>query len=216
MKKVHITSLGCAKNLVDSEVIAGQLRQRRHTLVKNPHEAQIIIINTCGFIHDAKSESIQAIFEALDLKREDPEKKVYVAGCLTERYRQEISSEIPEIDAIFGTESYQQILNQLGEDTYDPKNIYQFRELSTPPHYAYLKISEGCDHSCSFCAIPKIRGKHISRPMNDILKEAEILAEKGVKELLLVSQDTSYYGKDLYKKPMIVQLLESLANGKSQ
>ncbi len=211
MKKVHITSLGCSKNLVDTEVLRGQLKYRNFSFTEKPDDAELIIINTCGFINDAKSESIQAIFEALKLKQGDRKKQVYVTGCLSERYKTELTEEIPEIDAIFGTEDYARILENLGEEKFHAEEMYQLRDMTTPKHMAYIKISEGCNHTCSFCAIPGIRGKHRSRSMEDIQSEARILAEKGVKELILVSQDTSYYGKDIYQKFEIVELLRRLA-----
>jgi ribosomal protein S12 methylthiotransferase len=212
MKKVHIASLGCAKNLVDSEVLAGQLKLRNYTLTNNPSDAELIVINTCGFIEDAKKESIQAIFEATEMKNSDGGKQVFVTGCLSQRYKDELTAEIPAIDAIFGTEDYENILYRLGENSYHPEEIYKIRELKTPNHFAYLKISEGCNHSCAFCAIPGIRGKHRSRQIDAILTEARILAEKGVKELILVSQDTSYYGKDIYHKTKIVDLISKIAD----
>jgi ribosomal protein S12 methylthiotransferase len=209
--KVHITSLGCSKNLVDSEVLAGQLRLRDYTITSEPEDAELIVVNTCGFIEDAKKESIQAIFEAIDIKKSGKSKKVFVTGCLSQRYKDELMQEIPAIDAIFGTEDYKNILNELGENNFHPEEMYKIRELTTPNHFAYLKISEGCNHSCAFCAIPNIRGKHRSRHIEDILSEARILADQGVKELILVSQDTSYYGKDIYHKPRIVELLAKIA-----
>jgi ribosomal protein S12 methylthiotransferase len=211
MKKVHLTSLGCSKNLVDSEVLAGQLNLRSYIITEQPEKADLIVLNTCGFIQEAKSESIQAIFEALELKKTDQRKKVLVTGCLSQRYKQELTLEIPEIDAIFGTEDYIKILEWLGEDRFQAEEMYQVRKLTTPKHFAYVKISEGCNHTCSFCAIPAIRGVHRSRTIDSIVSEARMLAEKGVKELILVSQDTSYYGKDIYGKPKIVHLLETLA-----
>ncbi len=210
MKKVHITSLGCAKNLVDSEVLGGQLKHRKYDLIHDPDKADVIIVNTCGFIEDAKKESIQAIFEAVELSR-DNHKKVFVTGCLSQRYKEELRDEIPEVDAIFGTEDYENILKTLGEDDYHPEDMYKMREMSTPGHFAYIKISEGCDHTCAFCAIPGIRGKHRSRSIESILAEAEMLARKGVKELLLVSQDTSAYGRDISRRPQPVQLMKQLA-----
>ena len=211
MKKVHITTLGCFKNQVDSDVLSGQLQNRDFEIIENPDEADVIILNTCGFIEDAKKESIDAIFEAVELKKTDSNKKVIVSGCLSQRYKSELKNEIKEIDGIFGTEDYKGILSALGNSDFDADNLYNIRNLSTPTHYAYLKISEGCNHKCSFCAIPLIRGKHKSRTINDILKEAEILADKGVKELILVSQDTSYYGKDKYGQQKIMELLVNLA-----
>ena len=214
MKKVHITSLGCVKNLVDSEVLAGQLKIRNYIITNNPEDADLIVVNTCGFIKDAKKESIQAIFEALELKQKSGDKEVFVTGCLSQRYKQELNAEIPEIDAIFGTEDYKNILNTLGEDQFHAEEMYKIRRLTTPTHFAYLKISEGCNHSCAFCAIPKIRGKHKSRHLNDIIAESEMLAGQGVKELILVSQDTSYYGRDLYHSPQIIQMISQLAANK--
>jgi ribosomal protein S12 methylthiotransferase len=211
MKKVHITSLGCAKNLVDSDVLGGQLKHRNYDLVDNPENADVIIVNTCGFIEDAKSESIQAIFEAVDITR-NSEKKLYVTGCLSQRYKNELRAKIPEVDAIFGTEDYENILKSLGEEDFHPENMYKMRDLTTPGHFAYIKISEGCDHICAFCAIPGIRGKHRSRTVESILEEAETLAAKGVKELLLVSQDTSAYGRDIYDRPKTVDLIKNLAD----
>ena len=169
MKKVHITSLGCAKNLVDSEVLAGQLKLRDYKITPEPSDADLIVINTCGFIEEAKKESIQSIFEAIDLKKGDKGKQVFVAGCLSQRYKEELTAEIPAIDAIFGTEDYESILTRLGENNFHAEEMYKIRELTTPQHFAYLKISEGCNHSCAFCAIPGIRGKHRSRKIEDIL-----------------------------------------------
>jgi len=214
MKKIHITSLGCAKNLVDSEVLGGQLKRRDYKLTSNPSDAELIIVNTCGFIEEAKKESIQAIYEAIELKNEDKAKQVFVTGCLSQRYKEELTNEIPAIDAIFGTEDYERILGCLGENNFHPEDMYKMRDLTTPGHFAYLKMSEGCNHSCAFCAIPNIRGKHRSRSIEDILAESKILADQGVKELILVSQDTSYYGKDMYKKSMIVDLISKIADEK--
>jgi len=211
MKKIHITTLGCSKNTVDSEVLMGQLQTHHFRLVENPQQSDVIIINTCGFIEEAKEESIQAIFEALRLKKDDPAKKVFVAGCLSQRYRKEIEREIPEVDAVFGTEDYHQILKNLGVKHTAVDNLIRFRKLTTPRHLAYLKISEGCNHTCSFCAIPGIRGKHRSRSIESLVQEAGLLAENGAKELILVSQDTSGYGMDLYGKQRIIELIEELS-----
>jgi ribosomal protein S12 methylthiotransferase len=212
MKKIHITTLGCSKNLVDSEVLAGQLETNHFEVIDQPEESDILIINTCGFIEDAKEESIQAIFEALELKNEDPAKKVFVAGCLTQRYRKEIEKEVPEVDAIFGTEEYGAILKTLGTKHAAVDNLNRMRKVTTPRHFAYLKISEGCDHSCAFCAIPGIRGKHRSRTIESLVDESKKLIDRGTKELILISQDSSYYGKDLYGKPKMMQLLDELQN----
>ncbi len=177
MKKIHVTTLGCSKNTVDSEVLMGQLEANDFQIINDPQDADVLIINTCGFIQDAKEESIQTIFEALKLKERDPAKKVYVAGCLTQRYRKEIEKEIPEVDAVFGTEEYRAILNALGKKHAAEDNLHRMRKLSTPRHYAYLKISEGCDHTCAFCAIPGIRGAFRSRTMDSLVDETKKLAE---------------------------------------
>jgi ribosomal protein S12 methylthiotransferase len=211
MRKIHITTLGCSKNTVDSEWLAGYLQTNNYEIVDEPENAQVLILNTCGFIRDSKEESIQAIFEALELKKEDPTKKVFVAGCLSARYRSEIEREIPEVDAIFGTEEYDAILKALGRGHSAVENLHLTRKLSTPPHIAYLKISEGCDHSCAFCAIPHIRGKHRSRNKKTLIEEARLLAKQGVKELILISQDTTAYGRDIYGKQEIVSLVRELA-----
>jgi ribosomal protein S12 methylthiotransferase len=217
MKKVHITSLGCPKNTVDSEILAGLFQNRGFVLSEDPQLSEIIIINTCGFIRDAKEESIQAIFEALDLKKKDKDKKVLVIGCFAQRYREEIVKEIPGIDGIFGIEDYKNILDRLDGDNFshsdafaETDNIYNRRILSTPSHYAYIKISEGCNRSCSFCAIPSIKGRQRSRTIDLILSEASVLAKYGVKELIIVSQDTSSYGIDIYGKYTIIDLLQEL------
>ncbi len=211
MKKIHVTTLGCSKNTVDSEVLMGQLESNDYQVIASPEEADVLIINTCGFIQDAKEESIQAIFEALKLKERDPAKKVFVAGCLTQRYRKEIEKEIPEVDAVFGTEEYNAILRTLGKKHAAEDHLYRMRKLSTPRHYAYLKISEGCDHTCAFCAIPGIRGKFRSRTIESLVDETKKLAEYGAKEILLISQDTSSYGKDIYGSRRIVDLVQQLA-----
>ncbi len=210
MKKIYIATLGCAKNLVDSEVLGGQLSANRFQLVGQPDDADILIINTCGFIEDAKDESIRAILEAVEYKKDEPAKKVLVAGCLSQRYKTELQNEIPEVDGYFGTEDFGAILASLGRNHAASDQLYRQRQQLTPPHFAYLKISEGCNHTCAFCAIPGIRGAHRSRTIESLRDEARILAQRGIKELILVSQDTSYYGKDNYGKQSIVRLLEEL------
>lgn len=210
MKKIHVTTLGCPKNVVDSEHLLGLLKINDFQISQTPEESDVLIINTCGFINDAKEESIQAILEALELKKSDPHKKVFVAGCLTQRYRKEIEQEIPEVDAIFGTEEYAAILKALGKAHAAMDNFHRTRLITTPRHYAYLKISEGCNHTCAFCAIPGIRGKHKSKPIEQLVEEATVLAANGTRELIVVSQDTSYYGKDLYGEQRIVPLLQAL------
>ncbi|HID38518.1 MAG TPA: radical SAM protein, partial [Calditrichaeota bacterium] len=210
MKKIYIATLGCAKNLVDSEVLGGQLTVNQFQLIEKPDDADILIINTCGFIEDAKDESIQAILEAVQYKKENPTKKVLVAGCLSQRYKTELQNEIPEVDGYFGTEDFTAILASLGRSHAAIDQLYRQHHRLTPPHFSYLKISEGCNHTCAFCAIPGIRGAHRSRTIESLLEEAYILARRGVKELILVSQDTSYYGKDNYDRQSIGRLLTEL------
>ncbi len=210
-KKIHITTLGCSKNIYDSELLMGQLQTHRAELVDEPDEAEVIIINTCGFIDLAKQESIDAILEAEQLKKEDPSKKIVVCGCLSQRYQKELKSEIRSVDAFFGTEDFANILNYLNYTSdVSPDHLYEKRLLTTPGHYAYLKISEGCNHTCSFCAIPLMRGRHRSRAMENIVHEARQLARQGVKELIIISQDTTFYGLDLYGSQQIVPLLKQL------
>jgi len=170
-----------------------------------------LIFGSDAFIESAKKESIQAIFEALQLKEHNKDRKVFVTGCLTQRYKDQVRLEIPEVDGVFGTEDYGSILRALGDNSFHPEDMYRMRQTTTPAHFAYLKISEGCNHSCAFCAIPGIRGKHRSRTMESILREAEELAVRGVRELILISQDTSYYGKDITGTQQIVSLLEQIA-----
>jgi len=211
MKKVHITTLGCSKNVVDSEVLLGRLLEEGHVHTEAPEDAEVIVINTCGFIEDAKKESIQAIFEAVDLKKKDKDKKVIISGCLSQRYHEELKNEIPEADAIFGTEDYDRILDAIGKSHSAAVNHNLIRKLTTPSHFAYLKIAEGCDHSCSFCAIPGIRGKYRSRKIEDIVQEAKFLVDQGVREIIIISQDTSYYGVDLYGKQKILTLIDEIS-----
>ena len=210
-KRIHITTLGCSKNVYDSEMLIGQLRLRQADLVDAPEDAEVVIINTCGFIDLAKQESIDAILEAEQLKREDPSKKIIVCGCLSQRYGEELKEELTVVDAFFGTEDYQNILKFLDySPEVSPTFLYENRQLSTPGHYAYLKISEGCNHTCAFCAIPIMRGRHRSRPMEHIIEETKHLAENGVKEVIIISQDTTFYGVDLYGSQKIVTLLHHL------
>lgn len=199
--RVAVISLGCAKNLVDTEVLLGKLVKGGAKLVNDPSKADVIIVNTCGFIQQAKEEAIDTILDWADGKR-----KVVVMGCLVERYREEMKKEFPEVSAFFGTESWDQIIQYLGLKEVKSSE----RVLTTPPSYAYLKVAEGCNRTCSFCAIPLIRGRHRSKPLEDLLEEARNLAERGVKELCIVSQDTGYYGKDLYHRKALVQLLKKL------
>lgn len=210
--RVNIITLGCSKNLVDSEVLSGQLRANdiavKHESKKNDHD--IVIINTCGFIDKAKEESINTILHQVKLKNAGNLNKVYVTGCLSERYRHELEAEIPEVDAWFGTFEMPLLLKKLNADY--KKELLGERLLSTPSHYAYLKISEGCNRTCSFCAIPLMRGKHNSKPMEILVKEAEGLVRKGVKEIMLIAQELTYYGLDIYKKRMLPDLLKKLAD----
>ncbi len=210
--KINIITLGCSKNLVDSEVLMGQLSTGKYEIVhdSNDQDAGIVIINTCGFIHDAKQESIETILQYVRAKEEGRLKNVFVMGCLSERYKKDLEKEIIGVDQYFGVNDLDKILGRLGIET--RKDLVGERLLTTPSHYAYLKISEGCDRSCSFCSIPLIRGKHQSRPMEELFREAEILAGKGVKELILIAQDLSYYGLDLYKEQKLKDLVNGLAS----
>jgi len=207
-KKIHILTLGCPKNLVDSEILMRKLKNK-FQIVEKPEKADLVVVNTCGFIDSAKQESIEKIFEMVELKEKGKVESIYVMGCLSERYKNELEKEIPEVDKFFGVEKFEEILNTLGvPDRYE---LLGERELLTPKHYAYLKISEGCDNPCSFCAIPLIRGKHISRPIEEIIKEAKKLAWKGVKEIIIIAQDTTYYGLDIYGKRKLPELLNRLS-----
>ncbi|MFZ1281639.1 MAG: 30S ribosomal protein S12 methylthiotransferase RimO, partial [Ignavibacteriaceae bacterium] len=207
--KVSVITLGCSKNTVDSERLMKQIQLNKIGLVDDPNKAETIIINTCGFIEAAKEESVNTILKAVALKKSGKIKKVIVAGCLSERYKDDLIKEIPEVDVFFGTEKYEEIINELGGDL--KKELLGERLLSTPSHTAYLKISEGCDHPCSFCAIPLMRGLHKSKPIEDLIREAEFLASSGTKELVLIAQDTTDYGKDIYGKKNIVELLRKLS-----
>jgi ribosomal protein S12 methylthiotransferase len=210
--KVNVVTLGCSKNIFDSEVMMAQLVANKFEV---EHEAQqddseIVIINTCGFIDNAKQESIDTIMRYADAKKEGLVEKVYVTGCLSERYKEDLIKEIPEVDAFFGTRDLPRLLKTLKAD-YKHELVGE-RLLTTPSHFAYFKIAEGCDRPCSFCAIPIMRGKHISTPMEDLVKQAKSLAAKGVKELMLIAQDLTYYGLDIYKKRALADLLNALAD----
>jgi ribosomal protein S12 methylthiotransferase len=210
--KVNLITLGCSKNLVDSEVIMTQLRGNGIPVVHEAdgHSNNIVIINTCGFIDNAKQESIDTILKYADAKKQGLIEKVYVTGCLSQRYREDLEKEIPAVDAWFGTMELPALLKKFKAD-YKHELIGE-RVTTTAKHFAYLKISEGCDRPCSFCAIPIMRGKHISKPMEVILTEARNLARNGVKELLLIAQDSTYYGLDLYKKRNLAELLDKLSD----
>lgn len=210
--KVNVVTLGCSKNIFDSEVMMAQLKANKFEV---EHEAQqddseIVIINTCGFIDNAKQESIDTILRYADAKNEGLVSKVYVTGCLSERYKDELIKEIPEVDAFFGTRELPRLLKTLKAD-YKHELVGE-RLLTTPNHYAYFKIAEGCDRPCSFCAIPLMRGKHVSTPIEDLVKQAKSLAAQGVKELMLIAQDLTYYGLDIYKKRALADLLNQLAD----
>lgn len=210
-RKINLISLGCSKNTVDSEQLAKQLKLNDFKIVfDSKKHLPITIINTCGFINDAKEQSIETILECVKAKSEGKIKMLIVFGCLVQRYKQSLVKEIPEVDAFFGVHNVSNILAYL-EAQFFPDHLIK-RELSTPHHYAYLKISEGCNHNCAFCAIPQIRGKHISKPLEQIVREAELLAENGTKELILIAQDLNYYGIDLYKKSYLDKLLKELLN----
>ena len=210
--KVNIITLGCSKNMVDSEVLSGQLLANDFNVVheSGKRDHNIVIVNTCGFIDKAKAESINTILDQVELKRRGKLDKVYVTGCLSERYRNNLEEEIPEVDAFFGTMELPRILKTLEAD-YKAELIGE-RLLSTPSHYAYLKISEGCNRTCSFCAIPLMRGQHISRTIESLVTEAEGLVRMGVKEIMLIAQELTYYGLDIYKKRELPRLLHALAD----
>jgi ribosomal protein S12 methylthiotransferase len=208
-EKVSVLTLGCSKNTVDSERLLNQLKVNNFDLQDDPNRAETVIINTCGFIESAKQESINTIINAVNLKQQGVLKKVIVAGCLSERYKDELSKEIPEVDAYFGTENYEGILKKLGGEL--KHNLLGERLLTSPSHTAYLKISEGCDHPCSFCAIPLMRGKHKSKNKEDLIREAEFLAKNNTKELIIIAQDTTDYGNDIYGKRILGDLLNDLS-----
>ena len=205
--KINVITLGCSKNVYDSEVLMGQLKANSKEVV-HEQEGNIIVINTCGFIDNAKEESVNTILEYADKKEQGLVDKVFVTGCLSERYRPDLEKEIPNIDQYFGTTELPLLLKALGAD-YKHELIGE-RLTTTPKNYAYLKISEGCDRPCSFCAIPLMRGKHVSTPIEKLVIETEKLAKNGVKELILIAQDLTYYGLDLYKKRNLAELLEAL------
>lgn len=210
--KVNVVTLGCSKNLVDSEVLMGQLRANKFDV---EHESEsddhnIVIINTCGFVESAKQESIDTILRYVDAKKDGAVEKVYVTGCLSERYKGDLEKEIPDVDAYFGTRELPKILKTLKAD-YKHELVGE-RLLTTPQHYAYFKISEGCDRPCSFCAIPLMRGGHVSVPVEELIERAKTLAAKGTRELLLIAQDLTYYGLDIYKKRELAKLVDALSD----
>ena len=207
--KINVVTLGCSKNLYDSEVLISQLKANNKNVV-HEGDGNIVVINTCGFIDNAKQQSIDTILEYSDKKNQGKIDKLYVTGCLSERYKDDLEKEIPDVDKYFGTTDLPHLLKHLRAD-YKSELIGE-RFLSTPKNYAYLKISEGCDRKCSFCAIPLMRGKHKSRSMEDIVHEAKKMASQGVKELILIAQELTYYGLDLYKERSISKLLQKLCD----
>ena len=209
MKKINVITLGCSKNLIDSEMLMRQLQDDYVITHDADEDSDVIVINTCGFINDAKEESIDTILSAVEAKKAGHVQKVFVTGCLSERYKKELSGEISQVDGFFGVNELPGVLNALKVDY--KKELIGERLLTTPKHYAYLKISEGCDRTCSFCAIPLIRGKHISKSIEEIVKETEFLASRGVKEVMLIAQDLTYYGLDIYKKRKIAELVQKIA-----
>lgn len=210
--KINVVTLGCSKNQVDSEVLLAQLKGNGIDAVheSKDDDANVVVINTCGFIDNAKQESIDTILRYVDAKEEGIVDKVYVTGCLSQRYKDDLEKEIPQVDAWFGTRDLSRLLKVFKADY--RQELVGERILTNPTHYAYLKISEGCDRPCSFCAIPLMRGGHISRPMEELVKEARTLAKNGTKELLIIAQDSTYYGLDLYKKRNLGDLLKRLSD----
>ena len=213
-KKINIVTLGCSKNLVDSEVLLSQLKANQMEVEhqSEKEDAGVVVVNTCGFIETAKQESIETILNYAEAKKNGEIEKLFVTGCLSHRYKKELAIEIPEVDAFFGTLELPNILNTLGAD-YKHQLIGE-RLTTTPTHYAYLKISEGCNRPCSFCAIPLMRGNHVSKSIEQIVEEARNLAKSGTKEIMLIAQDSTYYGLDLYKERALAKLLNSLGSVK--
>lgn len=211
--RINVVTLGCSKNIHDSEVLMGQLKGNKMEVVHESDDVQeddIVIINTCGFIDNAKQESIDTILEYSALKDEGKLKKVIVTGCLSERYKPELEKEIPNVDNYFGTNDLENLLKSVGAD-YKYELVGE-RLLTTPSHFSYFKIAEGCNRPCSFCAIPLMRGKHVSKPMDALVKEAKFLAKNGTKELILIAQDLTYYGLDIYGKRNLADLLRNLSD----
>lgn len=208
--KVNVVTLGCSKNMVDSEVLMQQLQSNDYEVVhdSNDEDANIVIVNTCGFIDLAKEESINTILQFAEVKTRGEIDKLYVTGCLSQRYKDNLEAEIPEVDAYFGTMELPALLERLNADY--KQDLIGERLLMTPPHYAYLKISEGCNRTCSFCAIPLMRGKHVSKSIESLVEEARNLARQGVKEIMLIAQELTYYGLDIYKERKLADLLRAL------
>ncbi|KAF0236254.1 MAG: SSU ribosomal protein S12P [Prolixibacteraceae bacterium] len=211
MKRVNVVTMGCSKNLVDSEVLLNQLERGKFEVVHDSGETgfDAVFINTCGFIHDAKQESIDMILDYAEAKKRGDIGKLYVMGCLSERYQKDLETEIPEVDRYFGKFDMKAMVDEL-KVTFHPEYIYE-RKITTPSHFAYLKISEGCNRSCSFCAIPMMTGRHKSRTIESLLAETRYLAKKGVKEILLIAQELSYYGIDIYGKSRLAELVTEIS-----
>ncbi|MCD4833282.1 MAG: 30S ribosomal protein S12 methylthiotransferase RimO [Bacteroidales bacterium] len=211
IKKINIITLGCSKNLVDSESLMRQLESNGYRVTHDSNKpSDIVIINTCGFINDAKQESIETILQFENLRNTNKIEKLFVFGCLSERYKQELETEIPVVDKYFGVYDLKELIESIGG--HYKEELVGERLLTTPKHYAYLKISEGCDRTCSFCAIPLIKGKHRSRPIDELIREAEFLISQGVKEIILIAQDLSYYGIDIYKEFKLAELIDKLSD----
>ncbi len=210
-KRINVITMGCSKNLVDSEVLLSQLERGKFEVVHDSDESgfDAVFINTCGFIHDAKQESVEMILDYVEAKKRGDIDKLYVMGCLSERYAGELKDELPEVDRFFGKFDLKAMVDEL-KVTYDPEYIY-YRKITTLSHYAYLKISEGCNRHCAFCAIPKMTGEHKSRTIESLVKESRYLAKKGVKEILLIAQDLSYYGIDLYGENRLAELINQIS-----
>lgn len=208
MKKIFLHTLGCPKNIADSEILLNQIKVNNLEIASSPGESNVVIVNTCGFINDAKEESLEFIFDMVELKKAGILEKIIVIGCLSERYSPELKKEIPEVDAFYGVNDFNAILKSIGGKTLS-KQLYK-HSLITPSHYAYIKISDGCNHQCSFCAIPSIKGKYKSKKIHEILKEINSLP-KTVKEINLVAQDITYYGKDIYGKNKLYDLLKQIS-----
>lgn len=210
-KRVNVVTMGCSKNLVDSEVLLNQLERGKFEVVHDSNDTNFdaVFVNTCGFIHDAKQESIDMILDYVEAKKQGKISKLYVMGCLSERYQKDLEESIPEVDKYFGKFDLKAMVDEL-KVTYQPEYIYE-RKITTPSHFAYLKISEGCNRSCSFCAIPKMTGRHKSRTIESLVMETRYLAKKGVKEILLIAQDLSYYGTDIYGKNQLARLINEVS-----
>lgn len=211
IKHINIITLGCSKNLVDSEYLMKQLASSGYSIAHNSNQkSDVVIINTCGFINDAKQESIETILQFEELKKQKKIEKLIVFGCLSERYKNELQTEIPDVDQYFGVYNLKELIESVG-GKYKEELVGE-RLLSTPKHYAYLKISEGCDRKCSFCAIPIIKGKHQSKPIDTLVNEAKLLIKNGAKEIILIAQDLSYYGYDLYKTSKLLELIDQISD----